>query len=76
MEEDIKQTGPVGLKGLNRQKVSDMSLEDQWKSIRAIPRTAYSAEPEESVGLQAMAVGYGDSQYDEGIVSTSQFDDL
>ena len=77
---DIRETGPVGLKGLkgiNQQKdISEMSLEEQWKSINSIPKITYSAAPEESVGLAAMQAGYGDSQYDEGITSASQFEDI
>lgn len=77
---DIRETGPVGLKGLqglNRQKdISEMSLEEQWKSINSIPRESYSSAPEENVGLAAMQAGYGNSQYDEGITSASQFEDI
>ena len=77
MPEDIRKTGPVGLKGLNRQQdVSSMSLEDQWKYVQSIPRSAYSSGPEENVGLAAMNAGYGQSQYDDAITSASQFEDI
>ena len=77
---DIRETGPVGLKGLkglNQQKdISEMSLEEQWKSINSIPRTVYSSASEESVGMEAIQAGYGTSQYDKGVTSASQFEDI
>ncbi len=77
MPEDIRKTGPVGLKGLNRQQdVRNMSLEDQWKYMQSIPRSIYSSGPEENVGLAAMNAGYGQSQYDDAITSASQFEDI
>ena len=78
MAEDVRRTGPVGLPGVNRQQSQDgtLSLEDQWKLINSIPRSSYSSAPEESVGLALMDAGYGKSQYDEGLTSTSQLGDL
>lgn len=77
-ETDVRRTGPIGLPGVNKQQSQDgtLSLKEQWKLINSIPRSSYSSAPEESVGLALMDSGYGKSQYDEGITSVSQLEDL
>lgn len=80
MAEDIRKTGPVGLKGLpGVNRMSDMSLEDQWKIVQSTARSnpyMFSSPGSEPIGLAAMDAGYGNSQYDEGLTSESQLNDL
>lgn len=77
MAADITKTGPIGLKGINRQQANDNADIDVghfynlWKNPNA-----FNNVPEENVGIQAAQVGYGDSQYDENITSVNQFEDI
>ena len=76
MPADITKTGPVGLRGLNRQDSSQTSAEDLPVGYFGRNLNSYAAAPEESVGLEAAAVGYGNSQYDDAITSPNQFEDI
>lgn len=87
--EDIRQTGPVGLKGLkglNRQQNKEQ-IPTGNDLLSRLKRTRLQGESPENAtldfrgsavsdtGLQAMNLGYGNSRYDEG-VTESQMQNL
>lgn len=76
MPADITKTGPVGLKGVNRQNSTSTPAEELPIGYFGRSLNSYAAVPEESVGLEAAAVGYGNSQYDEALTSPNQFEDI
>ena len=75
MPSDITKTGPVALRGLNRQN-SNPSLEELPIGYFGKHSNRYVSPSEIPVGLQAAEVGYGNSQYDDAITSPNQFDEI
>lgn len=78
---DITKTGPQSYRQLQQQNQKEFNpetatTEDWYKQLRKRDYNSYSAQPTEYVGLEAAEAGYGNSQYDEGLVSTSQLQDL
>ena len=78
---DIRNTGHQTYKELQAQNAApfnpeNATAEDWYKHLRQNNYNSYSNQPTEYVGMQAAQAGFGNSQYDEGLVSTSQFNDL
>lgn len=79
---DITRTGTGGLKGLPGISQSDVMKEMQMEmqSIRSMsPEMAispYMAKGVQSIGFQLGESDYGNSIYDDNVISTSQLDDL
>jgi len=78
---DIRNTGHQTYKELQDQNAApfnpeNATAEDWYKHLRQNNYNSYSNQPTEYVGVQAAQAGFGNSQYDEGLVSTSQFNDL
>ena len=81
METDIRKTGAQNHRQLQQQnqQVFDPKTatnEDWYKQIRQRKFNEYADQPTKYVGLEAAQAGYGDSQYDDAIVSTHQFNDI
>ena len=81
MATDITQTGYQSWRDLKKQNEQPFnpetaSAEDWYKQLRQTDYNTYSNQPTEYAGIQAAEAGLGNSQYDEGLVSTSQLQDL
>lgn len=81
MTTDIRQTGAQNYKQLQQQNAEvfnpkTATKSDWFKHIMQGGVEAYNPAPTEYVGLQAAEADYGDSQYDEGLSSVSQLQDL
>lgn len=84
MDTDIRETGPIGLRydsnrGLG-QSTTDSNplmqfLHQSGKNINATVNQ-YAGPTREYVGEELAGLGFGNSQYDEGIVNISQADNL
>lgn len=80
---DITKTGGLNYRDLQKQNnsrfdSSELSDDDLMKLAMRKGKSlnSYSPEASQGVGLQAAEVGYGKSQYDKGVISTSQLENL
>lgn len=71
MSKKITETGPVGLKGINREKNKDIfdSLTDFYMSGNTLTpestATLWASPAVENVGMKALEAGYGESRFDK-----------
>lgn len=77
---DITETGPVGLKGLSglnrRERYGDFAKLSSIKKDPNATGNAFTGAPVREVGEELGRLGYGESQYDEDILSVSQAQDI
>lgn len=80
---DIKQTGMQNWRSLQKENASPYSTQntsndDLMKLALQIGRSSnkYLPAAQESVGIEAAQAGYGDSQYDDAVVSATQLENL
>ena len=80
---DITKTGGLNYRDLQKQNnsrfdSSELSDDDLMKLAMRKGKSlnSYSPEASQGIGLQAAEVGYGKSQYDKGVISTSQLENL
>ena len=81
MPTDIKNTGYQNWRDLQAQNAEAFTpntpeLSDWYKQFSQQRIENYGNQPTEYVGLQAANAGYGESRYDDGLVSASQLNDL
>ena len=78
MPANITKTGPIGLKGLNRNNNTENERIQGLKEAANLGRHLgnFNNAPVENIGIQAANTGYGNSQYDDNITSKNQFDDI
>ena len=78
---DIRDTGYLNYRQLQKEnqkpfEPSTATNEDWYRHLTQRKVNDYNNQPTEYVGLQAAEAGYGESQYDEGLTSASQLQDL
>ena len=78
---DIRQTGSQSWRDLQKENNSTFNpetatLQDWYRQLKKRDYNSYANQPTEYVGIEAAQAGFGNSQYDEGLVSTSQLNDL
>lgn len=78
---DIRQTGSQSWRDLQKENNSTFNPEtatpqDWYRQLKKRDYNSYASQPTEYVGIKAAQAGFGNSQYDEGLVSTSQLNDL
>lgn len=78
---DIRQTGNQSWRDLQKENASTFNPEtatpqDWYRQLKKRDYNSFSSQPTEYVGIEAAQAGFGNSQYDEGLVSTTQLNDL
>ena len=78
---DIRQTGSQSWRDLQKENNSTFNPEtatpqDWYRQLKKRDYNSYANQPTEYVGIEAAQAGFGNSQYDKELVSTSQLNDL